>query len=329
MSPTVTPTTSKYLNMQPARDIKFSQLMNTSFEDSSISDVSVSISGNNMLGAKGSMNKNGTAKEESSQAESYLMDTTMESAYNMETMSDLNARLENVLQLDGASPQQNYATRVDEDSHMTVDSHVPSELYSDINTSTDSPVQPHDYGTGAAYASHLITLDMIKNMPPPPSDAESDASSYQEGRLFELDQHVQFQGSVGDLIQDKPYDEESKTNNEMIDQKLTNVMKLLKTPSKDGCDGKDCRSPESLAEIYIQSESDTESASLASSASVPGVIGRQTQPSDNIASNVTVNDGVNVLVDVDSDKENDPLQEMNAALNECIKILDKAAVARE
>ena len=348
MSPTVTPTTSKYLDSQPARDIKFSQFMNTSFEDSSISDVSVSVSGNNMLGAKGSMNENGAAKEESSRAESYLMDTTMESAYNMETMSDLNARLENVLQLDGASPHQNYATRIDEDSHMTVGSHVPSELYSDINTSTDSPVQPYDYGTGAAYASHLITLDMIKNMPPPPSDAESDTSSYQEGRISDSDQNVQFQGSVGDLIidakshelQDKPFDEESRANNEMIDGELTAVMMLLKTPSKHGNDGKDCGSPESSAEIYIQSESDTESASIASSASMLDVSRHIKEPnvqepsnvcaqaSNNIAPSVTVNDGVNVLVDVDFHKENDPLQEMNVALNECIKILDKAA-ARE
>lgn len=349
MTPTgMSPTTSKYLD-QPARDIKFSQFMSTSFEDSSVSDVS-----GHMLGAKGSMKENGAAKEESSQAESFLLDTTMDS-YNMDTMSELNARLENVLQLDGASPRENMP-RVDDASHMTVNSAVPSELYSDINTSTDSPIFYEDiYDTRPAYASHLITLDMMKNndMPPPPSDAASDSSSYQDDKLADIDQNLHFDGPGGAeerLIQNAKSNQVedvcSKTKSEMINDELSKVMKLLQTPSKDGADTECYGSPESSAEIYIQSESDTESVSLLSSVSVLDGITREIEAptsgdGNSVSSTEALNntapfpqdrksntDGVNALVngDLDSEnEENDPLQAMNVALNECIQILDKAA----
>lgn len=355
MYPTVdVPTTSKYFG-QPARDIKFSHFMNSSFEDSSISDVSQC----HMLGAKGSMKENEAAKEDSSQAESHLLDTTMDS-YNMDTMSELNARLENVLQLDGASPREKLNQKADDASHLTVNSNVPSELYSDIN-STESPMQ-YDYDTGAAYASHLITLDMMKNndMPPPPSDVASDTSSYQDDKLADVDQNLHFDclgGAEERLIQRaKSYQVEDavcpKTKTEMINDELSKVMKLLQTPSKDGADAECFGSPESSAEIYIPSESDTESASMSSMSVVGGLLrdGNQqdSQPSDDRsvssteALNNTVpasqdhkessvdaqNDGINVLVKDDSDgenDENDPLQAMNVALNECMAILDKAA----
>jgi hypothetical protein len=351
----MTPTTakaSKYFD-QPARDIKFSQFMSNSFEDSSVSDVS-----GHMLGAKGSMKESGAAKEDSSQAESFLLDTTMDS-YNMETMSELNARLENVLQLDGASPQATFGLRTDEASLMT------SELYSDVNTSTDSPLQSYDYDTGAAYASHLITLDMIKNnsMPPPPSDAASDSSSYQDDGLSEVDQNLHYGGSCGleeRLIQNAKSHHvqmsspvSSRTKTEMINDELSKVMKLLKTPSKDGDDYvDDYGSPESSAEIYIPSGSDTES--LASSVSVIGGLTRKNKECPNQetndgnstlsadATNNTIlppqdrklhdlnapDDEISPSINKQSDpenEENDPLQAMNMALNECIQILDKAA----
>jgi hypothetical protein len=277
MTPTMTPTTSKYLN-RPAQDIKFSQFMNTSFDDSSVSDVS-----GHLLGAKGTMKNGDGAKEDSSQAESFLLDTTMDS-YNMETMSALNVRLENVLQLDGASPRGNFsASRADDESLVTRASAVPSELYSNINTSTDSSTM-HSYDTGAAYASHLITLDMIKtkdSMPPPPSDAASDSSSYQgdENLCPEIDQNVYFEN--GDeaktrLFQDAKsyatkghtnsfhkeaveniFSGSSRTKSELISDELSKVMELLKG-------SEDNRSHETSAEVYFSSDSDTESAFLGS-----------------------------------------------------------------
>lgn len=339
----MSPTTPKYLD-QPARDIKFSQFMSTSFEDSSVSDVS-----GHMLGAKGSMKENGATKEESSQAEFYLLDTTLDS-YNMDTMSELNARLENVLQLDGASPRENMH-RVDDASHMTVNSNVPSELYSDINTSTDSPLYYEDrYDTRPAYASHLIALDMMKNddMPPPPSDVASDSSSYQDDKLADIDQNLHFDslGGFEDRLihnakSNRIEDVCSKTKSEMINDELSKVMKLLQTPSKDGADAECYGSPESSAEIYIQSESDTESASLASFVSALGGITKENKPQasgdDNSVSSIeALNNTVSFPQDrkeandyganlVNEDSENDPLQAMNAAIKECIQILDKAA----
>ena len=336
--------------------------MSTSFEDSSVSDVSAHM-GPHMLGAKGSMKENQTAKEESSQAGSYLLDTTMDS-YQMETMSDLNARLENVLQLDGASPQGKFAMRADDASHMTVSSKVPSELYSDLNTSTDSAVHSYDYDTGAAYASHLITLDMIKNnenMPPPPSDVASESSSARDDRFEEVDQNL-FSDSLGGpedrLIenakshQSEPSSDELKTKTEMINDELSKVMKLLKTPNKDENGVQDYGSPESSAEIYIPSESDTESASLASSTfnlagfTKDDVKDKSVQKPDDENNSTTSTDtlnnadsqsqdnredvskDLNATANENSDnenEENDPLQAMNVALNECIQILDKAA----
>jgi hypothetical protein len=130
-------------------------------------------------------------------------------------------------------------------------------------------------------------------------------------------------------------------------------MKLLKTPSKDGDDYvDDYGSPESSAEIYIPSGSDTES--LASSVSVIGGLtlenkecpnqetydGNSTPSAD--ATNNTIlppqdrkvhdlnapDDEISPSISKQSDPENeedDPLQAMNTALNECIQILDKAA----
>ena len=105
-----------------------------------------------------------------------------------------------------------------------------------------------------------------------------------------------------------------------------------------------------IAYIYIPSESDTESASLASSTSILGglvrdVKDKSVQKPDDDNDSTTSTDALNNIVqssqryraDANEDlnvlandshienEENDPLQAMNVALNECIQILDKAA----
>ncbi|KAL7518417.1 hypothetical protein ACHAWX_003258 [Stephanocyclus meneghinianus] len=359
MTPTMTPTTSKYLN-RPAQDIKFSQFMNTSFDDSSVSDVS-----GHLLGAKGTMKNGDGPKEDSSQAESFLLDTTMDS-YNMETMSALNVRLENVLQLDGASPRGNFSgSRADEESLITRASAVPSELYSNINTSADSSTM-HSYDTGAAYASHLITLDMIKSndsMPPPPSDAASDSSSYQddENLCSEIDQKVYFEN--GDeantrLFQDaKSYATKrhtnsfhkkavenidlgsSRTKSEMINDELSKVIELLKCSEDNG-------SHETSAEVYFSSDGDTAPTFLGSLSRVkehesvgyktftsagalnyvsPSEQGCKEKEQDSYATYIGTN---KVHLGEDSDPvhfDQEPLKVMYSALNECVQGIDEAS----
>ena len=351
MSPTICPTTSKYLNHDQPATIKFSHFMSSSFEDSSVSDVS-----GHMLGTKGPTKEDDAVKEDSSQAESLLLDTTAES-YNMETMSELNPCLENVLQLNGTSPQK-MRNRTDDSSHMTNTSAVPSELYSDIN-SIDSREIPYDYETEVTYASHVITLDMMKNidMPPPPSDVASDASSYQDEIFCEVDHNLHFEGTNEERliqhakthVQNTDCLELSRTKTELINDELSKVMKLLNTSSKDGDEYvDDYGSPESSAEIYIQSGSDTESVSLGATSVLENKKSKifqgfyddnselSTEASKSIESpaqdfetndvdvtNDCVHSQKGDVSDLDNE-ENDPLQAMNVALNECIQILDKA-----
>lgn len=182
-------------------DIKFTQYPNISFDDSSVSDVSAHI-----LGAKGTLkhvdaNTASVDDPNASQAESFLLDTTMDS-YNMDAMSALGfGRFENVLQVssDGPPPSYYNIARHDATTTNTYEdaaigegededgSHsVPSELYS--NLSMDSSMMNASQDTsGAVYGGHLFTsmdMMMLKNkdtslleMPPPPSDAASDSSS--------------------------------------------------------------------------------------------------------------------------------------------------------
>lgn len=305
-SPSImTPSTSKYLD-QPTQDIKFSQFMNTSFDDSSVSDVSA-----HLLGAKGTMKKiDGVVKDypDSSQAESFLLDTTMDS-YNMEAMSALeNVRLENVLQIEGVSGIPDKRIMGDDSSLSTGD--VPSELYSNLSMDS-SAMQSHD---GSGYGSHLITLDMIRNkdnsllvLPPPPSDAASDSSSYQDTKNL----YVESENLMGDFEDDPEEDSYAMPSNwtgnqnysqnvcngdavgqvevsKSINDELSKVMELLKSPVKNGQKGEKnaysspkkaserfaeevFNSPESSAEIYVPSESDNESSSVAGSSILGGL----------------------------------------------------------
>ena len=332
MTPKMSPKTTKYLN-QPARDIKFSQFMSTSFEDSSVSDVS-----GHMLGATGAM-KNGDDKS-ISEDENFLLDTTQDS-YNMEALSALDhCRLENVLQLDRASPQPNLqsfpVSRADDISLNTTVGSLPSELYSNINTSADSD-EMQSYDTGAAYASHLITLDMITSidsMPPPPSDVASDSSSVQDVNNLEMD-HNMIENEAEDrlLVHAKALSaltdtqESLETKTDMIQAELSRVMQLLQTPSRE-LEAGGYTSPDSSADLYFHSESDTESASLASNVSVLGGVTREDPTQEKVVHPAQdlreTDEGMSDDSDSEND-ENDPLNAMNSALKDCIDILDKAS----
>jgi len=245
------------------KDIKFSHFQNVSFDDSSVSDVSAHI-----LGAKGTLKNqvNTTADDPNvSQAESFLLDTTMES-YNMEAMSALDqVRFENVLQVEDdnhahATTGGRHTNKYIEDDVGNEDGSlstgvIPSELYS--NLSID---ESHDTAAAAsAYGGHLFTtMNMLRNkdsslleMPPPPSDAASDSSSLQDSVLDEGEedeQHLataeqeQLSSSSSTLypnippavsgIENAPMREKNEQDavSQSINDELTKVMKLLKSP---------------------------------------------------------------------------------------------------
>jgi len=253
--------TSKYLSSPPdnrPQDIKFSQFMNTSFDDSSVSDVSAHI-----LGAKGVKKADTAVKSDdqsSSQAGSFLLDTTMDS-YNMEAMSALDqVRFENVIQIEGGSPNHipMYPPRVmyDDESMSTGD--VPSELYSNLSLDS-STMQSYDTG---AYGGHLFALDMIKNkdssllvMPPPPSDAASDTSSRKDPQQLSVesdsdsifDEKTEDDGygdmppnfaTSADQVEREVQNHHGAQDivSQSINEELTKVMALLRNSSDDDDD---------------------------------------------------------------------------------------------
>ncbi|KAL7537820.1 hypothetical protein ACHAXR_011978, partial [Thalassiosira sp. AJA248-18] len=256
---------SAVMNHQPTNDIKFSsQYPNISFDDSSVSDVSAHI-----LGAKGTLkvvdaNTTNADDPNASQAESFLLDTTMES-YNMDAMSALDQlRFENVLQVDhyeGPPPYHHAsATGEDDGSHST--GAVPSELYS--NLSIDSSMLPncsHDtsgVGAGAgtsssaSYGGHLFTsMDMmlrnkdssLLDMPPPPSDAASDSSSRPDDDDDGMVEDDNFPADPTSLhpiipasasgIENAPMRKKNEQDavSQSINEELNKVMKLLGGPA--------------------------------------------------------------------------------------------------
>jgi hypothetical protein len=174
-----------------------------------------------------------------------------------------------------------------------------------------SAMQSHD---GSGYGSHLITLDMIRNkdnsllvLPPPPSDAASDSSSYQDTKNL----YVESENLMGDFEDDPEEDSYAMPSNwtgnqnysqnvcngdavgqvevsKSINDELSKVMELLKSPVKNGQKGEKnaysspkkaserfaeevFNSPESSAEIYVPSESDNESSSVAGSSILGGL----------------------------------------------------------
>ena len=288
-------------------DIKFTESQNISFDDSSVSDVSAHV-----LGAKGSLRSN---KTDASQAESLLLDTTMES-YNMEAMSALDVgRFENVLPSSPttAQPTQQRERGLSQaTSEDDADRSVPSELYS--NLSIDSSLLHSHDTSGATYGNHLLTLDMLRNkdssllqMPPPPSDAASDSSySQQDVGIDDVDNIgepiVPTADSGVSGIENVPMREKNEQDavSQSINNELSKVMELLKS-TDDG------------SHVHIGTVSD----------GIPG------SPAPKNAASRPY-EGLNVLVDdasTDAEPdENDPMKQMNNALTDCMDILEKARV---
>ena len=362
------PTTAKYFssttpNNRP-HDIKFSQFMNTSFDDSSVSDVSAHIGGH-ILGAKG-MKKSGEGAnrddQSTSQAESFLLDTTMDS-YNMEAMSALEqVRFENVLQIED-SPSRDIPSHppkfTNEDESLSIGD-VPSELYSNLSMDS-SALQSHDTG---AYGGHLFAFDMVRNkdssmfvMPPPPSDAASDASSQQDAKHLydesDCNSEIDEEKVEDDLFEESPtsypiagniernnhlapvgiYHSEHDEVSQSINDELSKVMELLRTPTKadetefldvdETHNIPDYPSNDITSEIHndVPTSKETSTTRVEEGYNIPSIDADKPPVVDDTY------DGMNILVDdVSTDAEPDednPLKLMNSTLSDCMDILDK------
>ena len=259
------------VNTRQPTNVKIPQYPNISFDDSSVSDVSA-----NILGARGALkhvdaNTASVDDPNVSRAESFLLDTTMES-YNMEAMSALDqVRFEDVLQVstDGALPSYHAAGGIMNNNNVTSniyedDGSVPSELYSNLSIDSSMLHMSQDQSGiagQALYGAHLFTsmdLMMLKNkdsslmdMPPPPSDAASDSSSRPDDALVgdSDDQLLAEQSrtaspvptstnlSVPASIGNAPMRDQSEQNavSQSINEELKKVMNLL-TGDDNNCD---------------------------------------------------------------------------------------------
>ena len=329
---------------QPTNNIKFPECQNNSFDDSSVSDVSAHV-----LGARGSHHHRtmrgggggggGGVNLYASQAESLLLDTSMES-YNMESMSALeHVRFENVLDVDGyslTSSTNRYSTvggggggggggvggviakvasedTYGEDGSLSTGA-VPSELYSNLSMD-DSLVYSHDNNStsgggggssSVAYAGHLFTLDMLRDkdksllvMPPPPSDVASDSSSQRDEDL-EVEDYDALLPVAGEM------NEHEGTVSQSITDELTKVMKLLQSPH---CD--DPSDEEEGGVVVGENESVDESVMH-----IGTVAGHHTGGAEEEDENETTTpnyDGLNVLMTngpiVDNDDNEDAMNE--------------------
>ena len=302
-------------NMKGINNIQYGG-QNVSFDDSSVSDVSA-----NLLSAKAK--KQTKHEPDMNPAESLLLDTTMDS-YNMEAMSAMeNVRFEDVLDMTGRSaiPQVPSVDEVVADDGSLSTGAVPSELYT--NLSIDSSLLQHsqDASTSSAkYGGHLFTLDMLRNkdstlleMPPPPSDAASD-SSYTSHSDADVDSIGEPKGvranEARTQIESAPMRarDEQDAVSQSINNELSKVMQLLKNDS----------SSESLppaSDSVIGGTTESHIGTVMEGAAK--------------TNNAGAYEGLNIIVDADvstdtSVDENDPLQQMNTALTDCMDILEKA-----
>lgn len=243
------------VRQQPTKNTKLPECQNISFDDSSVSDVSAHV-----LGAKGSHRR---VDLYANQAESLLLDASMES-YNMESMSALErVRFDNVLDMDegysltsstykytvGGGDAGGIAKVASEDTYGEDGSlstgAVLSEMYSNPSMD-DSLVYSHDNnslsggGGDVAYAGHLFTLDVLRDkdksllvMPPPPSDVASDSSSQKDDLEEDYDM-VENSCSTTPVSGMKDAPRRGKNEQESITQsitdELTKVMQLLQSP---------------------------------------------------------------------------------------------------
>ena len=298
-------------NHQPTNDIEYAE-RDTSFDfydDSSVSDVSA-----HLLGARGSI------KKDTNEAESLLMDTTVES-YNMDAMSALDKiRFEDVLNVDGSSSSPAIHRRAGGIVRVTSDDEVgcslstgalPSELYS--NLSMDESDSLVDTSNVATYGGHLFTLDLLKNkgssmleMPPPPSDIASDSSSHQDVGE-DVDAFDIPTGGMQFVSMTEKSEQDAMT--QIINDELTRVMELLESPSNP---------EEGVGESVDRSHY------------IGTVEGHPVENDSALGNDEEDNtgygyEGVSVIVSGESEPDDtDHLKQMNEALSDCRDILEKA-----
>ncbi|KAL7438189.1 hypothetical protein ACHAXH_009679, partial [Discostella pseudostelligera] len=343
-------TTSDAHHPQPTNNIKFPDAQNVSFDDSSVSDVSAHV-----LGAKGNHRR---IDHYGTQAESLLLDQSMDSGYNMETMSALEqVRFENVLDVDGysltSSKQRTNGVAgggirkvasedtYGEDGSLSTGA-VPSEMYSQVSMD-DSLVYSHDNnstagggdGEAVAYAGHLFTLDMLRNkdksllvMPPPPSDIASDTSSQKDD--LEEDYDI-VENNIGIEYAPMREKDEQESVSQSITDELTKVMQLLRSDDQSaGYTSMD----ESVMHIgtvaghHTVAEEDVPPAASSDDIEPPAAVDNACYDGLNVLMNdgpiVDDGDGDNDVNEDPNDNTNHYLTEMNEAVSDCMHILDKA-----
>jgi hypothetical protein len=301
---------------QPTDDIEYAK-RGASFDyhdDSSMSDVSA-----HLLGAKGSIRKNDVNV---SQAESLLLDTTMES-YNMEAMSALDqVRFEDVLNVDGSS-RSGTAVRgragggivrvpSDDEGCSLSTGVMPSDLYSNLSLKSDNL---RDDSNVASYEGHYFALDLLRNkdspmvdMPPPPSDVASVSSSQQdlEEILAAVDNIMP--GGEMDFALTREKSERDAISQSIKDE-LSRVIAILESPenAEEGGVGESVDRSHYIGTVEGRTVVEDNSAH------------------GNDAADTSGYEGISVIVsDEPEPDENDHMRQMNEALSDCRDILEKA-----
>ena len=200
------------------------------------------------------------------------------------------------LQVDGGAPDFN----VDDDSASEGD--VPSELYSNMSMDDSTTMQSNDlpavYGVNAFMLEAMIKSKdaSFMDMPPPPSDAASENSSQQDFPSDPLEGHdVHHPGT----------DESYK---KAINDELTKVMMIL----NDG----DAAEDDNTVDLGSIGDGD-----VSADSNVYDVPHLQATSED---ADVNADESVQSFSDL---SEDDPVKLMNSALDDCMKILDKARPA--
>jgi len=310
---------------QPA-NILFSKYQNTSFDDSSVSDVSAQL-----LGAKSFAKNNGANistddNPNSSRCESYLFDNASET-YNMSAMpGNLDGIVDGAGSPDAADrPSSPARDDDDNDSCSLSTGAVPSELYPSISFDSSmlgSNMSQIGLSTTGGHQQLLTSLDRIRfdeeDMPPPPSDAPSVSSSRQDSLT---------PGDFDAVMADSPVP--------TADQLLPSVDGVV----NDASAAAQQQQWQADASRSIKNELDKVMQILASSPIKSGGEGDEESPAPASPSSVLARrgagqyDGVNVLVpsapvspepEQPSVQSVDHLKELNAELNDCIDILKKA-----
>jgi hypothetical protein len=155
----------------------------------------------------------------------------------------------------------------------------------------------------------------LLDLPPPPSDAESDCSSSQKECATEDDKYPSVAGlaaAASGGIANAPMREKNEQDavSQSINDELSKVMKLL--GHKDGAAAKSSEPSFNVDDTVVHIGNVKEPALDGDTSSAPDGV------------NVLIEEGGNESVEDEEDDENDPLKLMSDTLGDCIDILEKA-----